>query len=231
MKISHKDLKELYRGYLEDERPVSRAKCPLPEDITACLRGEISKKRRHDIVDHILRCVYCHEEFEFALETIREESKFIHDLNRLIQEKKFEKKYRFFQFFPFRPSWLYSLVLIIGVSLITLLVINITEEYKYRSAESPSVILTAPINNVTPKTQLKFEWKEIQNSEYYILEIFNESLYPTWKSGKITLNYTLLPEEITNRFLKNKTYYWMITAYLIDGKTIESRLQDFIISD
>ena len=75
MKISHKDLKGLYRSYLEDRLPVSRAKCPSPQDFTAGLRGESSKNRRNQIIDHIFQCTYCHEEFEFILKTIREEKK------------------------------------------------------------------------------------------------------------------------------------------------------------
>jgi hypothetical protein len=231
MKISHKDLKELYKSYLEDKIPGSRAKCPLPEGITACLRGESSKKRKNQIIDHIFHCVYCNEEFEFALETIREERKFIQNLDAIMQKKKNKKEYNFFQFFLFRPTWLNSLILIIGIVLVTLLVKNIAEDHKFRGAESKSVMLIAPNKKTTLQAQIEFEWKDVQNSDYYILEIFDESLFPIWKSSEITANHTLLPKEISNRFFEHKTYYWMVTAYLSDGKTIESRLLDFVISD
>jgi len=231
MKISHRDLKELYRDYLEDKPPVSRAKCPSPQDITACLRGERSKNRRNRIIDHIFQCAYCHEEFEFALEIIREEEKFIHDLSTIIKENNHGKKNKFFQLYPFRPAWIYGFIFIIGVVLISLFVHNISEERKYRGAEPQSVTLITPNKKTILKTQLEFEWKHVQNSDYFILEIFDESLYPIWKSDKITINHTLLSDEITNRLLIQKTYYWMVTAFLSDGKTIESRLQDFVISD
>lgn len=231
MKINHKDIKGLLRSYLEDRFPVSRAKCPLPDDITAFLRGKISKKRRNQIIDHIFHCAYCHEEFEFALKIIREEEKFINDLRTIVKEKEISKEKKHLQFFPFRPSWLHSLILITVVAMLTLLVKNITEERKYRGADTLSIALVTPNQKVTLRNQLKFEWVDIQNSDYYILEVFDESLYPIWKSNKITVNSTQLSKEITNRFLKHKTYYWMITAILRDGKIIESRLQDFRISD
>jgi hypothetical protein len=231
MKISHKDINELYKKYLEDKIPISRAKCPSPEEIAVCLRGEGSNKRRDQIIDHIFSCVFCYEEFEFALGTIREEGKFIHDLETIIQKGKYKKETKFSQFFPVRLSWLYSLVLITGVVLITLLVKNLTEEHKYRGAESKSVMLISPTKKTTLKAQIEFEWIDVQNSEYYIVEIFDESLYPIWKSNKITANSTLLSEEISSRFLLPKTYYWMVTAFLLDGKTIESRLKDFVITD
>ena len=115
--------------------------------------------------------------------------------------------------------------------MISFLVKNISEERKYRGAESRSVMLITPNKKTTLKTQLEFEWEHVQNSDYFILEIFDESLYPIWNSDKITVNHTLLSEEITNRLLKQKTYYWMVTAFLSDGKTIESRLQGLVISD
>jgi hypothetical protein len=81
MKISPKDLKDLYRDYLEDEPTISRTKCPSSRDITACIRGERSKNRRHQIIDHIFQCSCCHEEFELILKIIREENRFIHTLD------------------------------------------------------------------------------------------------------------------------------------------------------
>jgi hypothetical protein len=129
MKISHKDLEGLYKSYLEDRLPVSRAKCPSPQDITACLRGEGLKNRRNRIIDHIFQCAYCHEEFEFILKTIREEKKFIHDLSSITKEKKLREKNKFFyQLLPLHPAWMYGLIFITGVVMISLLVKNISEE-------------------------------------------------------------------------------------------------------
>lgn len=231
MKVSHKDLKGLYRSYLEDRLPVSRSKCPSPQDIIECLRAESSIKRKNSILDHIFSCAYCHDEFEFALETIREEEKFIHDLSTIIQKKRRRIENKYVQFHQFRPAWIFGFIFIIGVALISLFLHNISEERKYRGAQPHSVTLVTPNENTILKPLFEFEWKHIQNSEYYILEIFDESLYPTWRSDKITVNHILLSREITNRLLKQKTYYWMVTAFLPDGKTIESRLQDFVISD
>lgn len=231
MKISHNNLTRLYRSYLEDKIPISRAKCPSPQDITAFLRGECSKNRRNQIIDHIFQCAYCHQEFEFALLTIREEGKFMHELSTLIYEKRHRKKKNSLGLFSFRFSWLYSLIFIAAVVLITLLVKNVSEEHKYRGNESSSIALITPNSKTKLDKNLKFEWQHFQNTDYYILEIFDETLYPIWKSDKIVLNQILLSKTIRDRLLKQKTYYWMVTAFLSDGKIIESPLQDFMISD
>jgi hypothetical protein len=231
MKINRKDLKELYMDYLEDKSPVSKVKCPSSQDIAACLRGERSRNKKNQIIDHIFQCDYCHEEFELILESIREEKKFIHYLNTIIKEKKQRKWKKSYKLHKFRPAWIYGFIFVVGVILISVFVYNISEERQYRGAESHSVTLIAPNKKVSLEKQLEFKWNHVQNSDYYILEIFDESLYPIWESDKIKRDHTSLSEEITVKFLKQKTYYWMVTAFLSDGKTIESRLQDFAISD
>jgi len=231
MKISHKDLKELYMEYLEDIPSFSRVECPSPQDITACLRGEQSKSKRNRIIDHIFQCADCHNEFELILEIIRKEKRFIHDLSTIVQEKTQRKKNKLFQLHPFRPAWIYGFLFIMGVVFISIFVHNISEERKYRGAESHSVTLITPYKKVILKKQLEFEWKHVQNSDYFILEIFDDTLHPIWKSDKISVNHTVLSKEITDIILKQKLYYWMVTAFLSDGKTIESRLQEFVISD
>ena len=129
MKINHKDIKELYISYLDYRPPISRSECPSPQDITACLRGKRSRKRRNQIIDHVFQCVYCHKEFEFALQTIREEGILIHDLDKIIQENRPSKKKKTYVFLPLRLSWLYSLILITAVVMITLLIKNFSGEH------------------------------------------------------------------------------------------------------
>jgi len=231
MKINRKDLKELYMDYLEDKPSVPRAKCPSPQDITACLRGGSSVNKRNRIIDHVFQCADCHKEFELILELVREEKSLIHDLNTIIQEKKQRRAKKSFRFLTFRPAWIYGFIFVIGVVLISMLVHNISEERKYRGAESHSVTLITPNKKVALEKQLEFKWNHVQNSDYYILEIFDESLSPIWESDHITVNHASISETITNKLLKQKRYYWMVTAFLSDGKTIESRLQDFVISD
>ena len=78
------------------------------------------------------------------------------------------------------------------------------------------------------KSLLKFRWVEIKDSDYYIVELYDETLLPIWRSEKIFNNEIDLPKQILDRLVKNKKYFWMLTAYFPDGKKIESRLEYFI---
>lgn len=232
MKINHKDLKRLYRNYLDDIQPISRANCPSPKDILDCLRNKYSKKKKNLILEHIVQCSYCYEEFKFVQETVRAEEKFIIDLQGLCPEKKQRRKNKFYlQAISFRPVWIYGLILITGAVLVSLLVRNISEEQKYRGNETHAVTLISPTAKTEQKAQLEFKWKDVHKSEYFILEIFDETLYPVWTSDRIKENQVILSKETTDILSKQKPYYWMVTAHLSDGKTIESRLQGFFVSD
>jgi hypothetical protein len=232
MKIKHNSLKKLYKGYLEDQFLGSRDKCPSPQDFIAHLRDACSKKKKNQIIDHVTQCPECLEELKFVLKTIREEEKFISDLKDLIPENKQSKKNKYYpQLISFRPLWIYGLIIISGAVLISHLVRNISQQEKYRGNVARSVTLISPTHKTEQKTQMGFKWEDVQESDYFILEIFDESLYPVWTSDKIKENYARLSEEITGILIKDKIYYWMVTAFLSDGKTIESRLQEFFISD
>jgi len=232
MKIKHNSLKKLYKNYLEDRSHGSRDRCPSPQDFIVYLRDECSKKQKNQIIDHITQCPECLEELNFALKTIREEKKLMSDLKDLIPENKQNNKNKFYpQLISFRPVWIYALIIITGVVLISYLVRNNSEQEKYRGNEAQSLKLISPTHKNEQKTQMGFEWEDVHDSDYFILEIFDESLYPVWTSDKIKENHATLSDEITAMLIKEKPYYWMVTAFLSDGKTIESQLQEFYISE
>lgn len=232
MKINHKELERLYKDFLEDIQPITRSECPLPQDFIDYVRNECSTKKKNLIIDHVAQCIYCFEEFKFVLEIVREEEKFINDLQDLIPKRKQRVKNKFRLYtISFRPIWIYGLIFIMGAVLISLLVRNISKEQKYRGNETHEVTLISPKVTTEQKTRLEFKWKEVNKSDYFILEIFDEALHPVWISDKIKVNQITLSEEISDMLSKHKTYYWMVTAYLSDAKTIESRLQEFSISD
>ena len=100
-----------------------------------------------------------------------------------------------------------------------------------RSEYFPSLQLIEPVGKKLKKTVLKFRWVEIKESEYYVIEIFDETLLSVWRSNKIYNNHFSPPEKLVDNLLKNKTYFWMLTAYFPDGRKIESRVEQFILTN
>jgi len=133
-------------------------------------------------------------------------------------------------FFP-TPAWKYATVLIPTILLISFAItflFKTSERSQLRGKSNNYIKLEPTINKMTPK-EINFRWSEIPTSEYYVLEIFDKTLYPLWQSNKIIKNKASPPMELLNRLSRDESYFWMVTAFLPDGTKIESSLADFTI--
>jgi len=244
MKIKNKDLIKLYKADIMENIPHSRKSCPPSKEIISFFKSKTSEKQRSRIIDHITKCSSCAQEFEFMLQTRREEGKLIEGIGKLLQskeniaaiKKRVGKKINYLSegrqpLFP-RLSWKYAFILA-GVTIIisTFFVFQNIGKREYRGPDLSQVRLIEPINGRYSKSFLEFKWNEFKDSQYYILELFDESLFQTWKSNKISKSKATLPAEVAKSLNINKTYFWMVTAFLPDGKKIESEIVEFILTN
>lgn len=245
MKINNEDLKNLYKAYIMENVPLSRKNCPQTKEIINLFKSKLSERQKSKIIDHITNCYFCSQEFEFILQTLRQEKKLRDEIRRLILSKKetpldkrgTEKKVnnlrkKFISFFP-QLSWKYA-SLFMGITIIisvvfALIVFHNHEKKDYRGKYFTQIKLIEPVKGKYQKSLLIFRWEEIKGVEYYILELFDETLLPIWKSKKIFNSHTVLPQKIIGSLVENKTYLWMLTAYFPDGMKIESRIENFIL--
>lgn len=245
MKINNKDLKNLYKAYLLEKAPLSRKNCPSTKDIIGSLRAKLTEKQKSIIIDHITRCYFCSQEFEFILQTLRQEKKLKNEIKILtsnkkstplieetLKKKKSDPKRKLFFLHP-SWSWKYAPVFL-GFALIIFLLFTFVifrdhEKEKYRGTAYSQIKLIKPIKGIHQKSSLEFSWEKISTVDYFILELFDESLKLIWKSNKIYNSHIVLPKRIIAALPENKIYFWMLTAYFPDGKIIESRIEDFIL--
>jgi len=246
MKIKNKDLKKLYKAYLIENAPISRKNCPNTKDIINLLRAKLSEKQKSKIIDHITSCYFCSQEFEFILQTLRQEKKLKNEIENLnlnekripLTQKKQETKKpdspkKISSFYP-AWSWKYAPILL-GFALIIFLIFSLVifrnhEKKNYRSTAHTQIKLIKPIKGIYQKSLLEFRWEEIRSVDYFILELFDESLKPIWKSNRIYNNNIVLPKKFIANLPGDNMYFWMVTAYFPDGKMIESRIEDFVLT-
>jgi len=244
MKIKNKDLIKLYKAHIMENIPHSQKSCPPSNEIISFFKSKTSEKQKSRIIEHITKCSSCAQEFEFMLQTRREEGKLIGGIGKLLQskenitaiKKRAGKKInhtneRRKSFLP-RLSWKYALPLA-GVAIIisAFLFFQNLGKREYRGPDLSKIRLIEPISGKYSKSLLVFKWNESKDSEYYILELFDETLFQIWKSDKITKNQTILPAELAKSLNTNKTYFWMVTAFLPDGKKIESEIEEFTLTE
>jgi hypothetical protein len=243
MKMKNKELIKLYNAHIMENVPHSRESCPPLEDIISFFKQKTSEKKRSKIIDHVTKCSACAQEFEFMLQTQREEGKLIEGIGKLLYskeniefiKKRASKKINYLNEVrkPFltRLYWKYALPLLAVIAIISfILIFQNLGKREYRGPDLIKVHLIEPINGKYSKSLLTFRWNEFKDSEYYIIELFDDTLLQIWKSDKITKNQAVLPAEVTKNLDTNKRYFWMVTAFLPDGKKIESEIEVFILA-
>lgn len=244
MKINADDLIKIYSSYIQEQFPPSRKKCPSLETIMNFFMTSGSNRKKGRIVDHLTSCGYCAHEFGLSLEIYREEGILLEEIDRLLLQKErlqiAEKRTTVFTLFRWsdclhlRANWKYAvsfLLAIIAVA-VTILITNqliITQKNIERGRIPGQIQLMAPAHGKAVQAPLIFKWKLVEKFDYCILEIFDAALSPVWKSPRIYKNFYQPPPDIEAKIEKNKIYYWMITIFFIDGKVVESTLEDFTL--
>lgn len=232
MKINNEELKILYNAYIKERIAPSRRDCPDTEEIINFFRSKLESDKQLIIIDHITNCSYCVKEFESIFHILKAQENLSEEIGGLIRSKNKEIEIKRKKYFSLFSSWKYALPFLGAAILITaFFIFRRSEKIEYRDQTIPKMNLVEPINGKHIKSLPAFKWTEIKNSEYYVLEIFDETLYPVFESDKIIKNHYILSEQSAKKIVKNKSYFWMVTAFMPDGKKIESNLEEFRLID
>jgi hypothetical protein len=239
MRIDSDDLKALYQAHVRSQTPSSLKDCPSPKKMMKLLRSKSSAKEATQIIDHISRCSSCFREFEFLVDVLRKEKEFIREVEQLAQspeacvDRRSDRRKILGLRVGWRPllSWRTALLLagffLAGFMVSKLVLFRAPEQY--RTAASAGLELLQPVAKKIPRSSLVFKWEGVEDSEYYILELFDQALAPVWKSGKINENSFVLPEGLAKTLEADRSYFWMVTAYKTAGEKIISRLEEFFL--
>ncbi len=240
MKINLNDLKLAYISSFLNKIPISRKDCPSLKKLKTSFSPETSEKQKTNIIDHVTNCYFCAQEFQLIFYILRCEKKINNELFGLLHPKnatcsakrdikksvsKSAKTKKYFQPF-FNLKYAYILFGT-AVLILTFAVLKNTNNGEYRTIDFKRIHLVEPLNKKLSKSSLLFKWNEYKDSNYYVLDLFDETLLPIWRSKKIFKDFIFLPKEIVKSLDKNKNYYWMITAFLPNGKKVESNIEGF----
>jgi hypothetical protein len=245
MKIDTDGLKAAYQENIREKIPPSPRDCPSPKKIVRLLRSGCSDKEATKLIEHISHCSSCFTEFGFVSEVLRQEKDFVEEVIQRLPDddqpgRRKERRQRAFGWrshwralIP-RFSWSAALILA-GTILVGFFVAKSTifqPSEKYRSGTLPGIQLIEPAGERASRAALVFRWKKVNNSRYYICELFDQALKPIWNSEEITENeLAALPKDINATLEVNRSYFWMVTAYLKNGEKISSRLEKFSLRE
>jgi len=237
MNITHSDLCEAYRAYLRDRIPPSRVHCPPTGELLRFFHPRARRKFRMRIIDHVTKCSFCTREFEIIL---------------AIQKKRGELEQEIAECLGFRPNlersridfWKRSFsptfVRRSATAFIALFVVfagifvlsrkgneSGTKPSLKRDSHSIRIQVNEPVSGTHSKARLVFRWEKSDLAESYVLELFNKTLSPVWRSPQIVNNQCEIPEDILKKLPTPETYLWIITATTRSGAELESPLVAF----
>ncbi len=232
-KSGNLDLKRLYKKFLEGKVCQSHSACPPPEWLVKFFRFKLSRGKKRRLIDHISQCPHCSQEFKFMLEIFRQEKIFIKDIENILHPRTPGKKLapsreKMFALRPIRASALLSLLALAVAAAALFFLLKFPRDQFYRESRLSAITLIGPVGGDFFSSDQRFKWSIVSDFNYCILEIFDETLLPMWKTEKIYGNQWDPPYELTVLLKKDKLYFWMVTVFLPQGGQMESRLEDFV---
>lgn len=242
MKIDTEGLKIMYRDGVRRKAPSSKNDCPSPKKMLRLLKSRSSSKESTQLIDHISRCGSCFSEFGFLSDVFRQEKDFVREVEKRIAEREKpglqeasgpaapEKRPRekaFIMRFSWRPVLVLAILVFTGFFMAKFVFFQPAE--KFRTGSPAAVKLVKPARENVAKGVLSFEWQKVDNSEYYILELYDQALAPIWKSDKLSAETAALPKELSARLEVDRSYFWAVTAFFSNGDKIASRLERFVL--
>lgn len=248
MKIDTRDLRESYRAGIAGKTPDSRRACPSLSDIADLFDSKTSSRKKAKLMDHVVRCGACAEEFESWLALHREKETLIQDLcawasrhegagresgikdRRADYEKRTGRNPRALLEHIFRRPVLAGGVAILAMAMMLglWLVLRSPRPPEYRASPPTGISLKQPPpGGIVDPAVTVFSWSPLTSVDYYILEIFDDSLAPVWKSPETGQTRLRLPPKVGRYLRPGPSYYWLVTAILRNAKRVESEIGSF----
>lgn len=223
MKTNEAELKKAFLAYIRSSPKASAGNCPSSETIWSFFSGEGSRKLKARIVDHITTCADCHKEFEAFLEIFRAEEKLARDVQP--QFRSSPNRISTQAFWRYAAAFL-GIIIIASAAVLTTKWLSPGPPAE-RGRLSGQLRLLAPGHEPRFQQPLVFKWEPAPDTEYYVIEIFDESLLPFWSSGPLAVTQCELPALVKDKIVKGRDYFWMLSAYSPHGSRTESSLEAF----
>ena len=229
MKIDLDQLRILYQRHLAARRPRKRHKCPSSWEMAGAFDPSLSTRTKRRIADHISECPSCREEFQMLLESQRAGLDPGVNEERINLGPTLDRPTRLNPHYALPRPWRYASVLI-GFCLVVSSVLFIIQQNSRPGvprSNGATLKLISPKADQIVTSPPVFRWQRSPGYGTYILEIFDESMLPLWSSGEVQYSEVSLPQEISQKLVPGRSYYWMVTGFSPDLEIKESSLSRF----
>jgi hypothetical protein len=231
MKTNLVDLKQVYKNYLEDNKPSSRESCPPPEKLVLFVRSKMAGRDQKKFLNHATKCSYCLHEVRSILDITKAENTFIFEMSRLRNSASLAKRP---QARPLARPWSRNPVsvasaIVLLAAIAAYSIFHFSSRSDFRRGPTANIQLISPVEKAVSSAALRFSWEAVPKAKYYIIETLDATLDLIWRSESLTANEFQPSQDILRRFRPNESYFWIVTGVLENGDKIKSRLKKFSI--
>ena len=232
MKTNLAQVAEVYRAYRSERKAEAGVECPTPEDLVRLVTQGAGRKERAGIMEHVSNCADCARVLKSILRLSGEVDRLTGKAEALQACPQDEAAGKREHFRPFlgRRAALATMAGLIGLAILTLSVIKLSERPVIRGTGGSPIRLISPKQGASLAAKdVKFKWAAVPQAARYTVELFDKSLEKVWQSGPISDAGTELPAEARGVIPEGETYFWRVTAVLEDGQERVSKLAEFSI--
>ena len=243
MKLSHEDLKKLYRSSYSATVKEEDA-CPPVDLLMSSFLPETSEEDKFRVADHVAGCSSCRVKFELAREILSKATRLARESEgialteaevtalkqRAAARLRENEKGRSF-FFRYRyASAAAGIIMIMAAIFLVLRAPQDKDSGAMRGEAGAAMVLLTP-RGVQKALPLHFKWQPYPGAETYEVKVLDEKLDIVWSSGRIRATSLYLPQGPAEGLKRGAGYYWKVAVFSDDESVQESGLQGFQLQE
>ena len=201
-------------------------------EIATFIEKKSNRKQRENILKHLSSCTKCYDEFAEVYEIINNTTQqsslslnenYIKKAEKLVGNAPQTKKH--FTYGNKRVALAFTIAAF-AISIILFQTKLGDKSVKYRSANNAVTLrlLTPKDLFVTNSNQLNFRWSSIRKTKYYVFKLYDAIGNTVWKKSIKNIHIDLTKNV---KLIAGKKYLWQVSAFLDNGKKINSKLYAF----
>jgi hypothetical protein len=202
------EFEKLPRAWAARDQSSAHEQHPSAEELYEAASGNLERKRRLEIIDHVAKCAECTQAWRIALETgVRGEQ--VSGTRRPVT----------------RRPWHFALAasVILAVGLVTYLVIPVDQGTpQYREGVDPLAPVSA-IGSTLPRDQFVLRWSAGPPGTTYIVRLSTADLAPLLVKSDIAVTELVVPGSVLANVKAGEELLWQVEAHLSDGRRVVSQ--------
>ncbi len=231
MKMSPPLSKGLFFELDGPSRADGRRGCPSSEILLRCHRLDLSRQKRREVMDHLSRCAQCVQDSRFILNVLKEEGQLLGRLEDVVHRwnRRWNPVYPLQGLFArlLSPQAAVALTVAVVSALSYFLIIKPDDRSSSVRGDASAIELIAPLDEPSVSGSFVFKWNPVPGPRSYLVEVFDDSLALLWRSPSLDTDQMSPPDELLGKLGQGRSFFWMVTAVLADGKKVASQLQEF----